>query len=51
LGADSVSFPIGGATISLSPLAVASIAGIILNAIFPGKDDSYAKGGKKKEEK
>lgn len=38
LGADTASFAIGSATITLSPLAVASIAGIILNAIFPGND-------------
>ena len=50
LQADTVSFPIGSATITLSPLAVASIAGIVLNAIFPGKDDSYVpkKESKKK---
>ena len=29
---------IGSAQITLSPLAVASIAGIVLNAIFPEKD-------------
>ena len=46
LGADTVSFPIGSATITLSPLAVASIAGIVLNAIFPGKDYSFTTNGK-----
>lgn len=45
LGADTVSFPIGSAQITLSPLAVASIAGIILNAIFPGKDYKFSKDG------
>ncbi len=38
LGLGSVSFAIGSITISLSALAIASIAGIVLNAILPGKD-------------
>ncbi len=38
LGLGGVSFAIGNITISLSALAVASIAGIVLNAILPGKD-------------
>ena len=38
LGLGTVSFVIGQVTISLSALAVASIAGIVLNAILPGKD-------------
>ena len=46
LGADTVSFPIGSAQITLSPLAVASIAGIALNAIFPGKDFKFITNGK-----
>lgn len=46
LGADTVSFSIGSANITLSPLAVASIAGIILNAIFPGKDYKFKTNGK-----
>ncbi len=41
LGSDTVSFAIGSANITLSPLAVASIAGIVLNAIFPGKDYKF----------
>ncbi|MGN0487826.1 MAG: uracil-xanthine permease family protein [Ruminococcus sp.] len=41
LGADTVSFSIAACTITLSPLAVASIAGIILNAVFPGKDYKF----------
>lgn len=45
LGSDTVSFPIGSAQITLSPLAVASIAGIVLNAIFPGKDYKFTKTG------
>ena len=35
----AVSFSIVGVVISLSGLAVASIAGIILNAVFPDKDE------------
>ena len=46
LQADSVSFNIGSANITLSPLAVASIAGIVLNAIFPDKDYKYKKSNK-----
>ena len=35
------SFTIGGVTITLSALACASIAGIVLNAILPGKDYEF----------
>ena len=38
LGLGSISFAVGSITITLSALATASIAGIILNAILPGKD-------------
>ena len=41
LGLGSVSFTIGSLTITLSALAVASIAGIVLNAILPGKDFEF----------
>lgn len=41
LGLGSVTFAIGNLTISLSALAVASIAGIVLNAILPGKDYEF----------
>ena len=34
----AIQIPVGAATISLSGLAVAAIAGIALNAILPGKD-------------
>ncbi|MGI6029711.1 MAG: uracil-xanthine permease family protein [Candidatus Heteroscillospira sp.] len=37
----AVSFTLGAATISLSGLAVAAIAGIILNAVLPGKDYEF----------
>ncbi len=37
----SISFQIGSLNIALSGLAVASIAGIVLNAILPGKRDEY----------
>ncbi len=39
--AGSVSFSLFGVNISLSALAVASIAGIVLNAILPGKDYNF----------
>lgn len=47
LGLGSVSFTIGGVSITLSALAVASIVGIILNAIFPGKDYNFDEAGYK----
>ena len=37
----AISFTIGNMKIALSGLAVASIAGILLNAILPGKRDEY----------
>ena len=40
---DGVSFHIGQFDINLSALAVAALAGIILNAIFPGKDYDFSK--------
>ncbi len=36
--AGALSFTIGGVTISLTGLAVGALAGIILNAVLPGKD-------------
>ena len=41
-----VSFSIGSVTITLSALAVASIAGIVLNAILPGKDYEFGADSK-----
>ena len=37
----AITFAIGNMTIALSGLAVASIVGIILNAVLPGKRDEY----------
>ena len=37
----AATFTIGKITISLSALAVASILGIVLNAILPGKDFEF----------
>ncbi len=39
----AISFTIAGANVSLSGLAVASLVGIILNAILPGKDYVFGK--------
>lgn len=36
-----VTFAVGGISVTLTSLAVASIAGIILNAVFPGKDYEF----------
>jgi len=46
---DGISFTIGSATITLTSLAIASIVGIVLNAILPGKDYEFGSdisGGK-----
>lgn len=40
--AGSISFSLGSLNISLSGLAIASLVGIILNAVLPGKDTSFA---------
>ena len=39
--AGSISFAVGGVTISLSGLAVAAIVGILLNAVLPGNDYQF----------
>ncbi len=38
----NIAFPIGNTTLSLSGLAIASITGLVLNAVLPGRDDSFA---------
>lgn len=38
-----VSFSIGKISITLSALAIAALAGIVLNAVFPGKDYDFKK--------
>ncbi len=45
-----VSFTIGKFDITLSALAIAAIAGIVLNAVFPGKDFDFTKSAEKAEE-
>ncbi|MDD6728413.1 MAG: uracil-xanthine permease family protein [Eubacteriales bacterium] len=45
-----ITFAIGQFNITLSALAVAALAGIILNAIFPGKDYDFEKAEKEKAE-
>jgi len=39
--AGSIPLHIGSVTINLTALAVASVVGIVLNAILPGRDDSF----------
>ncbi len=39
-----ITFTVGSVTVTLSALAVAALAGIILNAIFPGKDYHFDAG-------
>ncbi len=46
--AGNISFNIGGMSLSLSGLAVASITGLVLNAVLPGRDDSFAQGKNEK---
>lgn len=41
---NGISFPIGKMTITLSALAIAAIAGIVLNAILPGNDYEFDAG-------
>jgi uracil permease len=38
---DGLTFSIGGTSITLTALAIAAIAGIVLNAILPGKDYEF----------
>ena len=44
--AGAIAIPVGGISIQLTGLAVASIVGIILNAILPGKDLSFTEDPK-----
>ena len=39
--AGAIAFNVGNATISLSGLAVGAIAGILMNAVLPGKDYNF----------
>jgi uracil permease len=38
---DGITFTIGGASVTLTALAIAAIAGIVLNAILPGNDYEF----------
>jgi uracil permease len=38
---DGLTFTVGGASLTLTSLAIAAIAGILLNAILPGKDYTF----------
>ena len=38
---DGVTFMAGSASITLTGLAIAALAGILLNAVLPGKDYSF----------
>ncbi len=49
IGIPSVSFKISTVTISLTGLAVAALAGIILNAIFPGNEYVFEEDGEIKD--
>ena len=41
---DGLTFQLGGASLTLTSLAIAAIAGILLNAILPGNDFHFGKG-------
>ena len=41
---DGLTFTIGSTSITLTSLAIAAIAGIVLNAILPGNDYAFGKG-------
>ena len=45
IGIDSISFKIGSVPVSLSGLAIAAIAGIVLNAVLPGNEYVFEKDG------
>ncbi len=40
---DGLTFTVGGASVTLTSLAIAAIAGILLNAILPGNDFDFGK--------
>ena len=44
-----ISFALGNVTINLSGLAIAAIAGILLNAILPGNDYEFDEGSNEPE--
>ena len=44
-----ISFGLGNVTINLSGLAIAAIAGILLNAILPGNDYEFDEGSNEPE--
>ncbi|MGN1328498.1 MAG: uracil-xanthine permease family protein [Eubacterium sp.] len=48
---NGISFSIGEINITLSALAIAALAGIVLNAIFPGKDYDFEKANAKATDK
>ena len=48
--AGAITFEVSGIAISLSGLAIGSLAGIILNAILPGKDYEFDEGDIAEEE-
>ena len=41
LGIDAISFTVGGADVALTGMAIAAIAGVLLNAVLPGNDYTF----------
>ncbi len=44
-----ITFGIGGVSVTLSGLAIAALAGILLNAILPGNDYEFDEGSNEPE--
>ena len=44
-----LTFAVGGVAINLSGLAIAAIAGILLNALLPGNDYQFDEGSNEPE--
>ena len=43
LGIDAITFTVGGTDVALTGMAIAAIAGVVLNAILPGNDFEFGK--------
>ena len=43
LGIDAITFTVGGTDVALTGMAIAAIAGVVLNAILPGNDYEFGK--------
>ena len=46
LGIDSITFTVGSTDVGLTGMAIAAIAGVLLNAILPGNDFHFGKASR-----